>query len=142
MECLYLLTDPTTHSSNHTFPVVCVPHNDLSTLCIVCGDSHFGNVVRTPDVQCLVNLKLNRKTMTIPAKTTINMVSHLMSVPGDDILNSSSQNVAVMRQTRCKWRTIVKRVSIFKVNLNILYDAMMFNFPLTSACPSIGPGIV
>lgn len=105
------LTNPTTHASHYQFPFVCISHHNFSAFAIVRRYSHFGNIVRTTDIQCFIDFIFDRQTVTIPSETSFDMIALLMRIPCDHIFNSSSQNVTIMRQSRCKRRSIVKRVA-------------------------------
>lgn len=105
------LTDPTAHTIYHQFPFVCISHDDFPAFPVVGGNSHFGHIVRTTDIQCLIDFVFDRQTMTIPTEPTFHMIALLMRIPGDHIFNGSSQNVAVMRQSSCKRRSIVERIA-------------------------------
>ena len=50
--------------------------------------------------------------MTIPTKSSIHMMSSLMSISCNCILDGTSQNMTIMWQTSCKRRAIIK--SIFR----------------------------
>lgn len=105
------LTNPTTHASHYQLPFVCISHHNFPAFAIVRCDSHFGNIVRTTDIQCFIDFIFDRQTMTIPSETPFDMIALLMRIPCDHIFNGSSQNVTIMRQSRCKRRPIVKSVT-------------------------------
>ena len=53
---------------------------------------------------------LDRNSVGIPSKSTDHMVTCLMSKTGYDILNSSSENMTIMRQTGSEWGTVIETV--------------------------------
>lgn len=52
----------------------------------------------------------HRQAVTIPAKPPIHMETALVSEPCDNILDSASENVAIMWETGSKGRSIVESV--------------------------------
>lgn len=55
--------------------------------------------------------------MAIPAKSPVHVKAALMGKPGDNVLDGTSQDVAIMRQTSGKWRAIIESVPRCEIKL-------------------------
>lgn len=111
IELMNLITDPSTQSADNFLPVTGVPHDDFPALGVVVGDSHLHHVLGTFDAQRFVNFKFDRKAVGVPAETSFHVEPALMGITSDNILNRTSQNVAVVREAGRKRRPVIESVS-------------------------------
>lgn len=123
------LTNPTSKSSDNMLPFVGISHDNFSALIVISSYSHFKNIIGSFNVERFINFILefiklkpeircnliinyfNRKSMSIPSESSLNMIALLMCIASDNIFNCASQDVSIMRKTRGKWRSIVESVS-------------------------------
>jgi len=124
-----LEVDPTTQASDHVLPFARVLHDYGATLSIVGRDAHLQNIFSGLDSEFFVDLKLDGKSVSVPTKSSSDVMASLMSVTRDRILISrlrsssvetcfekrtyldgSSKDVAVVRQTGGEGRTIVEGI--------------------------------
>jgi hypothetical protein len=85
-----LHTNPTSYSVDNNLPVPCVTYDNLSALGVVIGNSHFHDIFWAFDPKSFVDFIFNWKAMCVPSKAPLNMKTILMSISGDNILDSSS----------------------------------------------------
>ena len=75
--------NPPAQPANDLLPLLAVSAHDSSTLFVIILNSHLGNIIWALDAQFLVNLKLDRQTMSVPSKsiiiTIIDMNHHICS---------------------------------------------------------------
>lgn len=74
------------------------------------GDADLVDVLGAGDVEFLVNLVLDGKTVAIPAESSGDVVAGLGGVTGDDILDGTGEDMAVVGKTGGEWGTIVEGV--------------------------------
>lgn len=84
------LTNPSSKATYNFLPVSSVAHDNLPTFVVVSSDTHLSDIVRSLDAQLLVNLVLNRKTVSIPAESSLDMVALLMRISSDNVFNGAS----------------------------------------------------
>jgi hypothetical protein len=84
---IFSLTNPSSKSANDLFPIARISHDNFSTFIVVGSDAHFSNIFRSFDVQLLIDLKLDRETVSIPSKSSLDMIALLMSISRDNIFN-------------------------------------------------------
>ena len=65
-------------------------------------------ILATADAELLIDLKLNRETMAVPTKAPRNMMTCLVRVPTDDVLDRTGEKVTIVRQSGGKWWAIVE----------------------------------
>ena len=77
----------------------------------------------------LFYLKLNRQTMSVPARFALHAVSLHCSVTGDKVLDNTSQNVSDMRLTVCSRGTVKKSKNLAAIAVfDTLFKYIVF-FP-------------
>lgn len=112
-------TYPSSQSANNFLPFLGISHDDFSAFIVVSSYTHLKDIVRSLNAQCLVDFKLNGETVTIPAESSLHMISLLMSISSNYIFNCTSQDVPIVRQSSCKWWTIIECISVVKICGNI-----------------------
>jgi len=77
---------------------------------IVFSNSQSKDVLLTLDTKLLVNFIFNRKSMTIPAETSSNMMPSRTGESGYHVFNGSRENVTVVGKACCKRGSIIKHI--------------------------------
>lgn len=103
--------NPSTESLNGLSPFCRVAHDNGAAFFVVFANTELLYGGLAGDAKFLVNLMLNRKTMGIPAKATLNMVALHGPVSGDNVFNDRRQQMAIVRQAGGEGRAIKKGVS-------------------------------
>ena len=85
-----------------------IPHDNWSALLIILINSHFQYLPFVSDIKGLINLIFNWKSMTIPSESTWDIMSSLWCISANNIFYSSCTDMAIMRSSCGKWRSIVE----------------------------------
>ena len=95
IHCLVVIlkVNPSSQTSNGFLPLRSITGHNTTTFCVIVLNTHVQNHLTAGNFEFLVNLVLNRKSVTIPSKTTGYVVASLMSITSNSILDSSGQNV-------------------------------------------------
>lgn len=117
---------PSSKSVYYMLPFRWISHNYWTALIIVFLYSHFSHLSFISNVQSFINFIFNRKTMTVPSKTTRNKMTSLRCISTHNILYGPCTNMTIVRSSSCKWRAIIKckRRKIFG-DLKLLLEALV-----------------
>lgn len=102
--------NPPSKTIYYLLPVTRIPHHYSSTGIIIIPNTHLQSLFFVCYLQFFVNLVLNWQAMTIPSKTPFNKVTSLRCISTYYIFDGSSCNVAIMRGSSCKGRSVIKSV--------------------------------
>lgn len=86
------------------------PCDNAPALLVVLIDAQFQNVFAFLDAKAAVNLILDGKAVAVPAEATSDVVAVHGLVAGDNVLDSPSQDVAVVREPRREGRPVVEDI--------------------------------
>ena len=74
-------------------------------------DTDLFDIALTADLKLFFHLIFNWQPVAIPAETTVNKIPAHGPVARHNIFNGSGQQMAIMRQSGCKRRTVIKNIS-------------------------------
>lgn len=107
--------NPAPHPIDSLPPLARILHNDALALGVVLVDSHLQHFALVLDVEGLIDFVLHGKSVAIPAKSPLDVVPGLSSVPTNDILNrlmlyfdGSGADVPIMGESRREGRPVVE----------------------------------
>ena len=92
------------------FPLVGVLQHGLGAVFIELFQAHVLDLRLFSDTQLLFRLQLGGQTVGIPTEDTRHVIASHGAIARDDILHITGQQVAIVRQTICEWRAIIKDV--------------------------------
>lgn len=102
--------NPASEALNRSPPFRSVAHDNGATLLIVLCNSKLFHSRFSRDTQLLVDFVLDRESMGIPSKSSLDVVALHGPVPRDDVLDGGRQQMAIMREACGEWRAIVESV--------------------------------
>lgn len=103
-----LKIDPPSESSDYLLPFARIPHHNSATSIIIIGNPHIYSLFLICYFEFLIDLIFNRKPMTIPAKSALNVVSSHRGIPTHHIFDCSCGYMTVVRGSCCKRRAIIE----------------------------------
>jgi hypothetical protein len=113
-EATYLVVvievNPATQPFNGMPPLLAVPHHNGATLGVVLLQAHLHDGGLARDTKLLVDLMFNRQAVGVPAEPTLHVETLHRPVSGDNILDSGSEEMAIMREAGRERRTVVESV--------------------------------
>ncbi len=102
--------DPPPKSIDHVFPKAGVTHDDVAALLVILGNAHRKHLLPVSDLELLVNLVLDRQSVTVPSEPSLHVVAGLRGVAADYVLDGAGGNVAVMGCTSSKGRSVIESI--------------------------------
>jgi hypothetical protein len=114
--------DPSSESGDDILPFFGKLHDDSSASLVVLRDTDLENIVSGLDTVFLIDFMFNGETVAIPTESSFDVMASLSGISGDDILDSTSADMAVMGKTSSEWGTIVEGIrrqvlGLFKLSL-------------------------
>ena len=109
--------NPATNASNCIAPLAHISLHNATTLVVISSHTELFDRLLCGQTQLLINLMLNRQTMTVPTKTAHDIPTFHGPVTRHNVLYSAGHKVAVMRQTGSKWRSIVKNIRLLTLSI-------------------------
>jgi hypothetical protein len=100
--------DPAAKSIDGRSPFARISHDNSSALLVVLVQTHLQNRIFSGQAELLVNFVFNRQSMCIPAKSSFDMEAFHRPVSGNNVLDGGGEEMTIMRETCCKWRSIVE----------------------------------
>eukprot|EP00755_Sulcionema_specki_P034019 Sspe_Gene.2323::Locus_767_Transcript_1_1_Confidence_1.000_Length_3836::g.2323::m.2323 len=103
-----LEVDPPTKAGDDDLPRIGVFHDDASAPLIVLRDPDTCHVVAGLDPVLLLDLEFDGKPVAVPTEATLNVVTRLMRVPTNNILDGPGEHVAVVGKPGSERRPVVE----------------------------------
>ena len=122
--------NPSAESIYDELPFLRVFHYNVSALLIVFCDSHLQYLFLVCDFELFIDLIFNRESMTVPSKSSRNIVSCLRGISADDVFYCSCCNVPIMRSSSSEWWPIIESVGWEMLSLLQLFLKYINLFPV------------
>ncbi len=100
--------DPPRHASDDLFPLFCISQNNRAALFIEGRNAKSFDGGCAGQLFCLLDLVFHGQTMAVPPKAADHIVPFHRLVAEDNIFDRPRQNVAIVRQSSCEGRPVVK----------------------------------
>ena len=100
--------DPSSHALYGVLPLFLIGHDDSPALCIVLVDAHGHHIFLALNAELLVDLVLNGQTVAVPTESTVDIVTGRVSVSGDDILDGTCEEMAIVGKAGSEGRAVVE----------------------------------
>ena len=118
---------PAAQASNGLLPLIYIAENAGTTSLVELGYTVGFNVGLGIEAQFLFDKVFYRKTVAVPAKTTLHTKTFHGLVAGNNILDGAGNKVAKMRHSCCKGRTVIEDVLLAILTLgNGLLENIFF----------------
>eukprot|EP00760_Papus_ankaliazontas_P021320 PhM_4_TR18673/c0_g1_i1/m.71141 len=106
-----LEVDPATEARHDLLPLTGVAHDNAAAVLVVLIDAELFDLHAGLDAELLLDLKLNREAVAVPAEATLNVMTLLVGVAAHNVLDRAGEDVAVMGRAGGERRTVVEGVA-------------------------------
>ena len=108
---------PATQPGNSGLPLVNVAINNTPAFIVVTGDAKLLHGILSGQPKLLINLMLDRQTMTIPTEPAHDIAPLHRPVARHNVLDSAGNQMSVVRQTRREGRSIVEDIGLLILSI-------------------------
>ncbi|EYU46175.1 hypothetical protein MIMGU_mgv1a009767mg [Erythranthe guttata] len=102
--------NPPSHSNNRLLPLVDIPLHNPSAFLVIIRNPHLNHVLSALNTQFQIDFMLHRQPVAIPSESPGHVMTRHGLIPGHDILDSSGQNVPVVREASGERGSVVENV--------------------------------
>lgn len=102
--------NPASQALNRGPPFRSVAHDNGAALLVVLCNSNLLHSSFSRNTQLLVNLVFNGESMSIPSKSSLDVIALHGPISRDDVLDGGRQQMAIVRKTGSEWRAIIECV--------------------------------
>lgn len=107
---IILEINPTPQARHNLLPLLAISHHNLAALVVVDIDAHVQHIFPAVYVELLVDLVFDRQAMAIPPEPPRHMVAIGSLEAGDDVLDGTGEDMAIVGEASGEGRPIVEDV--------------------------------